>query len=78
MDEVPVNYPNQADQVMSDNQTACKQYDDVELAAILLKRLKTPEVTDTSLESFATDLGIDLDKIRQEVAQGTPKAQYEF
>ena len=81
MKEVPVTPPNQSAQdtpVPADNQTTCKQYDDLKLAAMILKRLKTPESTDTDLESFATELGIDLDKIRQDVAQGKPNAQYEF
>ena len=48
-------------------------------AALLVEaRLAQPEDGDVSLDDFASGLGIDIAKIRAEVAAGTPRAKYDW
>ena len=46
-------------------------------AALLKARLAQPVDGDLSLEDFAAEIGVDLTRIRADVAAGTPRAKYE-
>ena len=50
--------------------------DDLEAAALARTRLQAPGHSDTSLEDFAAELGLDLDDLRAEIDAGTPSATF--